>query len=225
METKPDFGKTIFLTLLGLLVLGGVALASLRFSQKKTQVSLPQGTYLGPTPATDQPPTAPLTFTAEPGTPWVSFKGSVFPYTFSYPKTLSLATFPNDESDSVAIVWGNIPPEKNLLLNLEFVDQRDPDFVLKPKEQYVRNWHQYFSGLKDVSSLTTFENSNGLKGYRARFINSADQTPNADVFFEVPERDDLMIHLANGVLDPAIFDRIVDSVNYLPPTPTPIPQE
>lgn len=224
-ESQPDFGKIILFTLFGLLILGGVALAGVRFSQRKEgQVILPQGTYLGPSPQgapTGQPPTAPLTFTTDPGTPWVSFKGTIFPYTFSHPNTLPLATFPNDESDSVGIVWGNIAPEKNILLNLELIEKRDPAFVRRPKEQYVRSWHKYFTGLKDIASLTTFENSNGLKGYRARFINTADQTPNVDVFFEVPERDDLMIHLANGVLDPAIFDRIVDSVKILPLSPTP----
>lgn len=225
-ETQPDFGKIILFTLLGLLILGGVTLAGIRFSKKeKGQLTLPQGTYLGPSPGaaapTGQPPTAPLTFTTDPGTAWVSFKGKILPYTFSHPKTLPLSTFPNDESDSVGIVWGNIAPEKNILLNLELIEKRDPVFIKRPKEEYVRNWHKYFSGLKDIASLTTFENSNGLKGYRARFVNTANQTPNVDVFFEVPQRDDLMIHLANGVLDPTIFDRIVDSLNILPPSPTP----
>ena len=228
-ETKPNFGKIILFTLLGLLILGGVVFAGIRFSKKEEgDLALPQGTYLGPDEdqdSTNQPPTAPLTFTADPGTTWISFKGTVIPYSFSYPKTLPLVTFPDDESDSVGVVWGNIPAEQNILLNLELIEDRDPDFVEKSKEQYVRNWHQYFSGLQDVSSLTTFENSNGFKGYRARFINTASQTPNIDVFFEIPGEEDVMIHMANGILDPAIFDRIVDSLNIISPTDTPTPTE
>lgn len=222
-QEQPDFGKIIVFTFFGLLILGGIVWAGVKFSQKdKGRLTLPQGTYLGPSPATgQQPPTAPVTFTAEPGTPWISFKGTVIPYTFSYPKTLPLATFPNDESDAVGIAWGNIPPEKNILLNLELIEKRDSNSLGKTKEEYVRNWHQYFSGLKDISSLTTFVNSNDLTGYRAVFINTADQTPNVDIFFEVPGRNDLMIHLANGILDPAIFDRVMDSVNVTAPPSTP----
>ncbi|MBL7159693.1 hypothetical protein ISS85_04405 [Candidatus Microgenomates bacterium] len=221
-ENKPDFGKIIVFTFLGLLILGGVVFAGIRFSKKEGQQTLPQGTYLGPenNPA-DQPPTAPLTFTTDLGTPWTSFQGKVISYTFSRPETLPLAVFPDDETDSVAVVWGNIPPEQNILLNLESIEGRNPDYLAKPKEEYVRNWHQYFSGLKDISSLTTFKNSNGLTGYRASFVNTVDQTPNIDIFFEVPDRNDLMIHMANGILDPVIFDRIVDSLNIASPTSTP----
>ena len=70
--------------------------------------------------------------------------------------------------------------------------------------------------VEGVDKIDAFQNVNNLKGYRAIFINDVDQTPNVDIFFEVPGNNDLVIHLANGNLDPSIFDRIVDSVKWTP---------
>ena len=58
-----------------------------------------------------------------------------------------------------------------------------------------------------------FTNSNGIRGYRAKYLNSANQAPNDDVFFEVPEPH-FIIHVASGVLDAAVFDKLIDSVAW-----------
>lgn len=216
---QPDFSKLVIATVVGVLLLGGAVYAAYRYSQKQAgNIVLPGGvTYLGPSPnppTGGQPPTAPLRFTAASDVSWLKQSGKIYPYTFSYPSTLQIVVFPDDLSDKIAIAWGNIPPEYNILLNIEFIKSRDPKYFDLPKIEYVRNWYKFFSGLKGAKKVEPFTNTNGLKGYKASYINLSDQTPNTNVFFEVPGDPNLMILLANGILDPQIFDRIVDSLSF-----------
>lgn len=223
MEDKPDIKKMALGLGIGVIILGVVIYAGYAYSQKKGgKLTLPAGpNYLGNKGMGQlaNPPTAPLRFTANADTPWVTFKGKVYSYSLSHPETLSLSSFPNDPSDSVAIIWGNINPQSNLLLNIESIKDRNPEYVGKP-EEFVRNWWKAFSGLKGVVSVDKLTNASGLKGYKAIYVNTVDQSPNVDIFFEIPNNQDLMIHMANGILDPLIFNRIIDSVKYSPPTPT-----
>lgn len=220
---QPDFSKLVIATVVGVLLLGGAVYAAYRYSQKQAgNIVLPGGvTYLGPSPnptsaspAEKQPPTAPLRFTAASDVSWLKQSGKIYPYTFSYPSTLPLVVFPGDESDKIAIAWGNIPPQVNILINIEFIKSRDAKYLNMSKIEYVKNWYKFFSGLKGVKKVEPFTNTNGLKGYKASYIDLSDQTPNTNVFFEVPNDPNLMILLANGILDPQIFDRIVDSLSW-----------
>lgn len=227
MEEKPEIRKVVLGIVIGVVVIGVVIYTGYSYSQKQSlKLTLPNGgTYTGkgaPNLKAETPPTAPLRFTAAADTPWVSYQGKTYTYSFSYPQTLSLSFFPKDPSDSVAVNWGNLPPESNILLNVESIKARDPQNVGK-SEEYVRNWWKAFGGLKGVLSVDKLTTSNGLKGYRAIYINLGDQSPNVDVFLEVPKNQDLLIHLANGILDPAIFNRIVDSVKFTPSSPTQAP--
>lgn len=221
---KPNFKKIASGLIVGSIIIATIIFVGYRYSQKKGgKLTLPSGTnYLGKAgglnPST--PPTAPLRFTAASDTPWVQFKGKVFSYSFSYPKTLTLSSFPKDPADSVGISWGNINPQFNLLLDVESIKERNAQYEGNT-EEFVRNWWRAFSGLKGVLSVDKLTNANGLKGYKAVYINVANQSPNVDVFFEVPGNQDTVIHLANGILDPLIFNRIIDSVKYTPATPTP----
>lgn len=218
---QPDFPKLILATVIGVLLLGGAVYAAYRYSQKQAgNIVLPGGvTYLGPSPsatgpANVQPPTAPLRFTVASNVSWIKQTGKIYPYTFSYPTTLPLVAFSNDGSDSIAIAWGNIPAQYNILLNMEFIKSRDPKYLDQPKIEYVKNWYKFFSGLKGVKKVEPFTNTNGMKGYKATYINLSNQTPNTDVFLEAPNDPNLMIHLANGVIDPPIFDRMIDSLSW-----------
>lgn len=214
--------KIIMGTIVGSLVLAVVVFAGYQSSLKVDgRLTLPAGdTYLGPKKE-DQPQPKGAEkprenrFTATEETPWVSYSGKIYPYTFSYPETLKLTSFPNDPSDSVAIDWGGIPVGQNIFLNIEFIKNHDLNLVGKPLE-YVQGWWQYFSGLKGVRSVIEFTNSQGLKGYKAAYINQAGKSPNVNVFFEIPDDPSIIIHLANGVLEPKIFERIIDSVQYQP---------
>ena len=219
-----------------ILVLGISIFAAYRYSQSKSGgIVLPGGTtYLGQTPTiassnqpSQTPPTktkpsaSPLRFTADTTVPYKEHYGTSFPFSFSFPETLPLVVFINDPYDNVAISWGNIPAQQNILLNVELLAGRDKTHLYKTQKDYVGAWWKYFSGLKGVASVTPFTNINQLKGYKAQYVNWANETPNQDVFFEIPGRSDIMIHLANGILDQTIFDRIVDSVKWITPTPIP----
>ncbi|KKS97775.1 MAG: hypothetical protein UV73_C0005G0052 [Candidatus Gottesmanbacteria bacterium GW2011_GWA2_43_14] len=223
MENK-DIVKIAVMTAGAAVILGGSLYAAYRYSlAKQGDIVLPGGTtYLGATPTGRvQPSTPPLRFTADATVPYKEHSGAIYPFSFSFPETLPLVVFTNDPTDSVAIAWGNIPPQQNILLNMELIEIREKTMVNKPKQEYVENWWKYFSGLKNVASVVPFTNIFGLKGYKASYVNYANTAPNVDVFFEVPGRNDLMIHMANGILDAAIFDRIVDSLKWTAATPTP----
>ena len=209
--------KTALITGGSVFILAGAVMIAYRYSQtKKSDIVLPGGvTYLGATPTSAVEPTAvPVKFTASATVPYKEKIGANYPYSFSYPETLPIVVFTNDPTDSVAIDWDNITAQKNVLFNIELIEKRDKSMIVKPKIEYVKNWWQYFSGLKGVNSVTPFANLGGLKGYRAQYINNSGSAPNEDIFFEVPGRHDIMIHLANGILDAAIFDKIVDSVKW-----------
>jgi len=186
-------------------------------------VVLPGGTtYLGPseTPAAPPVQVQPQKYTADANVEWIDFKGKVYPFTFTYPKTLTLTLFPDDPSDTVGISWNNLTPQNNIIFRVADLKKTEPQmeaYISKPKKEYANNWWKQFSGLKGVRSLIEFSNSKGMKGYRVKFLNHADQSPNDDIFFEVPGRRDLMVRFANGMVDSQIFDKIVDSF-YWPQT-------
>jgi len=141
----------------------------------------------------------------------------VYPYTFTYPSTLTLVVFPNDITDSVGISWNNNSPQANILFRVSDINKVEPAMVkyIGKSKEYAQNWWtQYSGGLKGVKSLVEFTNSKGMKGYRVRFLNHSDQAPNEDIFFEVPNRPDLMIRFGNGILDQAVFDRIIDTFSW-----------
>ncbi len=220
--TSGNHQKLIFL-IFSILLLIGALYITFRYSLlQSNNIILPGGvTYLGPSSTTKPiPPTLTVkprkVFTAPSDDKWVIFHGSIYPYSLNHPQSLNLVVFPKDKSDSVAFSFDNIDPRVNILLNIEKISDRDPRLSGKPIIDYVKNWYKYFSGLKGVDKIDAFQNVNNLKGYRAVFINDVNQTPNVDVFLEIPGSNDLVIHLANGNLDPSIFDRIVDSVNWTP---------
>jgi len=196
----------------------------------KGTIAIPAGkTYLGPPEvlpswtAFSQPTTSPIpqreesaVFTVDEKIPWKIWKGKHFPYQFSYPKTLPLTGFPNDPSDSAGISWNGKKPSENILINIIELSKNKAfePYIKKPKKEFVENWWKQFSGLSGVSAITEFTNKKGLKGYKTRFINAQGQTPNLDIFFEVPNKPELIVRIANGILDETVFDTIVESVEW-----------
>lgn len=173
---------------------------------KTSSIILPAGgTYLGPTDTTTPAPTG----------AFVTIRGRIYPYFFQAPTSLKLVTFPKDTYDIYAIAVGNQPPENNVLIGVDDLGKSDAlkKYIPLSKRNYVENWWKQFGGLKGVSSIVEFTNSKGLKGYRAKFLNSANQSPNQDIFFEVKEPQ-FVIHIASGVLDSSVFDPLVDSVGW-----------
>lgn len=212
MEEVPDMKKIIIGIVVGTLVLAGVIYAGSKIFQKNnSKLTLPirnnEGT--AENQETENPPTAPLRFTAADDVAWLTYIGKA--YSFSFPQGLVLQKFTNPP-DSVGIAWGNLDPKTNLLADIQSIAERSPQYAGKP-EEFVKNWWKLYSGLKGVLSTSKFTNANGLTGYKAIFINTAGQAPNVDIFIQL--NGDKLVHLANGVLDPGIFNRIVDSVKRL----------
>lgn len=174
---------------------------NLAFKKSGTIVLPAGGTYLGPTSAISTPQ------------PFYSglIKGHKYPYSFTVPDSIQLVTFPNDPFDIYALSINNQPPQNNVLIGVDDLNRTAElkKYIKGSKRTYVENWWEQFNALKGVISIKEFTNNNGLKGYKAKYINGSD----ADVFFEVADNR-YVIHLANGPLDKKIFDAIVDSVAW-----------
>ncbi|OGG35921.1 hypothetical protein A2363_01630 [Candidatus Gottesmanbacteria bacterium RIFOXYB1_FULL_47_11] len=183
---------------------GLVLLHYLRISGRTGTIVIPAGnTYLGPAAAkpADQPP-------SEQSEPTL-YHGRVYGYSFSAPQSVKLTALSDDTYDMYAVALPGTDPGSNVLIGLD--PKADPK---QNKRTYVQNWWKQFSGLKSIAGLEQFTNSRGLKGYKAKFVNTAGETPNLDVFFEVPKHPTYVIHLASGSLDPSVFEAIVNSVDW-----------
>lgn len=201
-ETK----KVLVVAVAAFLILTAAAVAAYRYSASRPgSLVIPGGvTYLGPTPTQ-----------AQGGAAWVEQKGKIFPYSFSYPSSLSLGVFPDDPFDAVTIFWGNTNPQENLLLRIEDLNKipNMKNYVGKSKKSYVENWWKQYNW-KGVASVSEFTNSKGLKGYRAKYTDAGGTSPHDNIFFEIPGRPELVIWMSGKLLEQSIFDRIVDSVTW-----------
>jgi hypothetical protein len=214
-----NYSKIVIIAIVTVIALTLITVGAYQMAKKRSPVVvLPGGiTYLGPSIGPTSPPAPPVAskFTAPENTPWNIYKGKKQPFSFSYPNTLKLVSFPDDITESVAFSFNNIPPQNNIMFRLSIIREIEPkmvEYINKPKIEYVKNWWtQYTGGLKGVASVVEFTNSRGMKGYKAKYKNHADQTPNDDVFFEVPGHADYMVRFGNGQLDSEIFNKIVDT--------------
>lgn len=188
-----------------------------QLSGRHGTIVLPAGnTYLGPNVTRAPQPSS--TFTVSDDAAWHTIQGHIYPYTLSVPESLTLITFPDDPFDMYGISWGGITPISNVLIGVDDLtkDAAKSQYINQPKSVYVRSWWKQFTSLTGVSSVETFTNANGLKGYRVKYLNGANKSPNLDIFFEVPGNPQYVIHLTSGVLDPAVFAKIIDSVTWAP---------
>jgi hypothetical protein len=214
-----NYSRFAVIAVITVVILTAVTVGAYQFARKRSGTTvLPGGTtYLGPSESPTPVPVQPGQgkFTAGADVQWLEYKGKSYPFVFSYPKTLQIVTFQNDPTESVGISWNNIPPQNNIMFRINDIRLTEPtmlEFIEKPKIEYVKNWwKQYTGGLKGVATVSQFTNSRGMVGYKAKYINQANQTPNDDVFFEVPGRKDLMIRFGNGSLDAMVFDKVIDS--------------
>jgi hypothetical protein len=219
-----SYKKTVAVAI-GITVIGLILVISqyTHAAARSGTMVMPAGTnYLGPNdpnhPAQITPTSAPTVFTATTDTPWHDVKGNVYPYVISVPTTLTLvAPKSNNTYDIYAISWGGYDINSTVLIGVDNLSNNpnNKPYINQPKTVYINNWWKQFNGLTGVSGITPFTNSNGLKGYTVKFLNTAGQSPNTDVFFEVPGAPQYVIHLSNGILDPAVFTKIVDSVRWV----------
>jgi hypothetical protein len=218
METsKEQLTKTLIIASI-MSAIGVIAIIffhNMSFQKNSTIVLPAGGTYLGSTPGTTIPTPLTTIQTSDSKNGMVTIKGRIYPYTFEAPDSLKFVTFPNDPYDIYALVIDNKPADQNVLIGVDDLKktQELKTYITGDKRVYVENWWKQFGGLTGVSTITPFTNSQGLKGYRAVFINSSGQTPTVDVFFETPNPEHV-IHLANGPLPKTTFEAIVDSVAW-----------
>ncbi|MBI5620867.1 hypothetical protein HY949_03750 [Candidatus Gottesmanbacteria bacterium] len=230
------------------LVLVSVVFLAYQYSKPRNgTVVLPGGiTYLGPSPTVqiadgkeqitnnkqqttdnrnktqsgDLTNTDPARFTATASVPWTTVKSRKYGYTFSIPETLTLEPFLTDEFDAYAITWNNVAKEANVLIGVEDLskDEKRAPYVKKTKKEYIESFWSKQYNLTGVKTLVPFTNGKGLKGYKVKFKTKDGVSPYDDVFLEVLGRPNLVIHLSNAILDPLVFEKIVESVGWYNPT-------
>lgn len=227
--SSNEFKKILPVAIIIIIALTSISILAFLSAKNRTPtIVLPGGvTYLGPssTPSTtnNQPfdsaqgkqPTTSSTIPIPADTKWYTQTGKKYPYSFLYPSTLSLGVFPNDPYDAVGIFWNNQDASANLLLRVEDLSQiKDgKEYIAKSKKDYANIWWKQY-GYKGVASIEEVTNGNGLTGYRAKYLNEKDETPYDNVFFEVPNRPELVIWIASSLLSQSVFDRIVDSLSW-----------
>lgn len=219
-ETKDDYLKTLVtaITISSTLVI--LIFMFHEWTKPRTStVVLPGGiTYLGPSP-TEKNQTSPdeqkSNGIAIDTSDWKSFSGSLYPFSFSYPKSLELGVFPSDPFDSVTIFWGNTNSQENVFFRVENLNKiKDAaSYITKPKDEYVATWWKQYAW-KGVESVTKFTTSQGLVSYRAKYKDGTGNVPYDNVFLEVPGKPELVIWMATRLLSPEVFDKIVDSVRW-----------
>ena len=99
---------------------------------------------------------------------------------------------------------------------MEAISGRDKSLVGKPKE-FVSNYWKFFSGLKNLNTITEVTNEKGLKGYKANYIVKGNNAITSDYYFFVIEgNNDNLLHLSNiyPVEGKALFDRLMNSLEY-----------
>lgn len=195
------------------LLLTGIVLIAYQYSRPRGGVIvLPGGvTYLGPSPTKATSEKVPIPADVS----WATQTGKKYPYSFSYPTTLSLGFFPSDPFDAVTIFWGKTNPQENLLLRVENLKEikGKEAYIKKSKKDYALDWWKDYSW-KGISDIAEFTNSRGLKGYRAKYLDASGSAPFDHIFFEVPGRPELVVWMTSKLLQPEVFDKIVDSLQW-----------
>lgn len=179
-------------------------------------IVLPGGsTYLGPTPtpAAAVPKNNTGIIPIPEGTAWTTRKGAAFPFSFSYPESLSLGVFPNDPYDAITIFYPGTDANTNIFIRVDNLTTLGKQNYKGDTEKYANDWWKDYSWQKSAS-VTRFTNKSGLTGYRAKYINDQNTTPYDHVFFEVPNDPNLVIWMSGRLFEPAVFDRMVDSVTW-----------
>jgi hypothetical protein len=200
---KKAVAVAVSITAVGILL---VIIQYRHIAGRSGTIVIPAGnTYLGPSPTPLPTPNDSV---------WHTVRGHIYPYTVSVPANLPLTTFPNDPYDMYALAGNN--PSSNVLIGVDDLKKNTARsiYINQPKTVYINAWWKQFSGLTAIKSIEPFTNSHGLKGYTVKFLNTANESSNVDVFFEVAAAPEYVIHLSQGVLDPPLFTKIVDSVGW-----------
>ena len=148
-------------------------------------------------------------------TDWATYKGKIFPFSFQHPKALAPLTFSNDQSDSVTFKLSDIPPELQLMFNVEKISARDGNLIGK-QEEFVKSYWKFFSGLKGLNKIEQVTNEQGLKGYKANYTTQANTITGDSYFYVIEGDNDHLLHVANifPVEGEVVFNRLLNSLEY-----------
>lgn len=178
----------------------------------KSQTVFPAGVnYLGPQTATPAP-TIDISQVGKSGK-WLKAAGKVFKYEFIYPAELQIAAFINDSTDKMAWVTGLIPPQQNVFINVEKMSDLDPKYIGQP-EEFVKNFWKKFNGLSGVKSYEAVTNQKGLKGYKIIYLAKTGEVANTNYFFPVPNDNNHILQVINGIIPESVFNNIVNSIEF-----------
>ena len=216
MEEHYDARSLLPAVLIGIILLLLVFVAFLSAKDRTGTIVLPGGiTYLGPT--TTPEPTRLITRTGTlpvpPDTSWATYKGKLFPYRFSYPTNLSLGVFPNDPYDAVTVLTPGNDGSGNVFFRVDPLLTMNKSSYVGKTEQYARDWWKSYTW-KGVKSVTEFQNSKGITGYRATYIDTNGDTPYDHVFFAVPSQPELVMWISGRLFDTQTFEKVIDSVSW-----------
>jgi hypothetical protein len=137
-----------------------------------------------------------------PPTERISITGKIFPYILSYPKSLNLVQFPNDQNDSVGIDG----PQKLIL----FVETITPPSGAK---EFIGNYWRLYSGLSGLNSIKEFKNGQGMAGLEANYAYKNTAGQSLDIFFIIPNDNRHLVHLMKGEMEESLFREIVSRFN------------
>lgn len=188
-------------------------------TKSKGQIVFPAGiNYTGnETPAPTQQPQRPQYDYTEmaAASDWVDFTSPKGQYIFKYPPEMIPLIFPGDVNDAVTFDISDIPAQFNLMVLVETISSYDAKLRGKP-EEFVRNYWNFFGGLKGLNDIETFQTDKGLQGWKARYVTQTDALGTDNYFFTIAGQNDKILHVNNifPADGQAVFTRLLNSLEY-----------
>lgn len=226
-ELEPMENQKVILGMLGALVVIGLVVGGGYLYAKKQsgQQVFPSG-YQAPIP-TDQidcgqpkPSSANIwdyynkcdPIKLGPDSKMVPHTDTKYNFTINIPDNIKLSTIGN----GYGITYKEIAPNINHLYLYDPASGRQGELATLTGEDYVRNYWRQYSGLTGVKILDKIINSNGLTAYKAVYVIGGKTEGNQEVFFETKAGSGDFIHFTRGIIDPAVYDSIINSFKFTP---------
>ncbi len=212
MEEKNSLAvASLVVLVLFLLLVGGIYYWM--SNRSKGAVIFPNGiNYLGPSTTLTPEPTIDLSKLGQSGQ-WIKVSGRHFKFDIAYPAELQVTAFIDDPTDKLAWITGIKPPQENVFASVEKMSELGLEYTGQP-EKFAYDFWKKFSGLSGVQSVTAITNQKNLKGFKAIYTTKTPGVTVTNYFFPVPNDDDHVLQVLNGILPVNIFNSIVNSVEF-----------
>ena len=187
--------------------------------KSKGQIIFPAGiNYTGnETPAPTQQPQRPtydyLKLASDSN--WIDFTSPQGQYAFKYPPGMIPLIFPGDVNDTVTFDVADVPAQFNLMVLVETISSYDAKLRGRP-EDFVRNYWNFFSGLKGLNDIEIYQTDKGLQGWKVRYVTQAGGVGSDNYFFTIRRQNDKILHVNNIFPSEgqAVFTRLLNSLEY-----------